>query len=258
MGGDKKVSHYGVGSSEGGIITVDAIIKKINEIDWKGIANRIHKHGYAIVPDFLSDNHCGSLIGLYHNTEGYRKKVVMERYRFGLGEYKYFDYPLPDIVQTIRENLYPPLVPIAKQWMQMLSIDKSFPESLEKLQKECHSNNQLKSTPLLLKYGVGGFNTLHQDLYGDIYFPLQAVFMLNEPNVDYTGGELVLTQQIPRTQSKAIVLTPQRGDMVILTTHFKPAKGAKGYHRVNMKHGVSEVHSGERHTLGVIFHDAKS
>jgi len=234
------------------------IIKKINEVDWSDIAIKMHKNGYAIVPDFLSDEYCEHLIDMYDNAKGYRKKVVMERYRFGLGEYKYFDYPLPHIVQALRENLYPPLVSIANSWMQMLRINHLFPESFEKLQAEYHSNQQLKPTPLLLKYGIGGFNTLHQDLYGEVYFPLQAVFMLNEPNINYTGGELVLTQQTPRAQSKAIVLTPQKGDMVIITTHFKPAQGARGYHRVNIKHGVSEVHSGERHTLGVIFHDAKS
>ena len=237
---------------------MEEIIRKINHIDWTSAATQMHKNGYAIVPDFLSDLNCDNLIGMYSNSEGYRKTVLMERYRFGVGEYKYFNYPLPDIIQVIRENLYPLLVPIANLWMQMLRINKSFPESFEKLQAECHSNNQLKPTPLLLKYGVGGFNTLHQDLYGEVYFPLQAVFMLNEPNIDYTGGELVLTLQTPRAQSKAIVLTPQKEDMVILTTHFKPAKGSRGYYRVNMKHGVSEVHDGKRHTLGVVFHDAKS
>jgi len=237
---------------------MDDIIRKINEVDWKGIITQIHKNGYAIVPDFLSDRHCDNLIAMYNNTKGYRKKIIMERYRFGFGEYKYFNYPLPDIVQALRENLYPQLVPIANCWMQMLRINQSFPESFEKLQEECHSNNQLKPTPLLLKYGIGGFNTLHQDLYGEVYFPLQAVFMLNQPNIDYTGGELVLTQQTPLAQSRAIVLTPQKGDMVILTTHFKPTKGVRGYYRVNMKHGVSEAHEGQRHTLGIIFHDAKS
>jgi len=150
---------------------------------------QMHKNGYAIVPNFLSDIYCHNLIGMYGNAEGYRKKVVMERYRFGVGEYKYFNYPLPDIIQAMREHLYPQLVPIANLWMQMLRLNKSFPDSFKKLQTECHSNNQLKPTPLLLKYGIGGFNTLHQDLYGEVYFPLQAVFMLNQPNIDYTGGE---------------------------------------------------------------------
>ena len=180
----------------------------------------------------------------------------MERHRFGLGEYKYFDYPLPDIIQTIRENIYPQLVPIANQWMEMLKIDKQFPDTFQELQAECHSNQQSKPTALLLKYGKGGFNTLHQDLYGEVYFPIQTAFLLNEPDIDFTGGEFVLTQQVPRAQSKAIILTPGIGDMIIFTTNFRPAKGKKGYYRINMKHGVSEVHSGERHTAGVIFHDA--
>lgn len=234
------------------------LIKKIHKIDWENIAKTLNKDGYVIVPKVLSEIHCKNLIELYSQSDIYRKTVVMERYRFGLGEYKYFQYPLPEIVQAMRENLYPHLAPIANLWMQLLGINTSFPETLQELQKECHSNNQSKPTPLLLKYGSGGFNTLHQDLYGDIYFPLQALFMLNQQGSDFTGGELVLTQQIPRAQSKAIVLTPQKGDMVILTTNFKPSKGARAYYRVNMKHGVSEVHKGERHTLGVIFHDAQS
>lgn len=237
---------------------MEEIGRNIDEIDWDNAAGLMHENGFAIIPKILPHKHCDSLISLYNDTDGYRKKVIMERYRFGLGEYKYFDYPLPDIVQRIREDLYQQLFPIANLWMRMLKINTEYPDTLEKLQAVCRANNQLKPTPLLLKYGVGGFNTLHQDLYGDVYFPLQAVFMLNEPQHDYTGGELVLTQQTPRAQSKAIVLNPQKGDMVILTTHFKPAKGARGYYRMNMKHGVSELHSGDRHTLGVIFHDAKS
>lgn len=233
------------------------IIKTIGNIHWQGIAKQLNKNGYVIIPKFLSEVHCKELIEMYSQNDIYRKTVVMERYRFGLGEYKYFQYPLPDIVQSLRENLYQKLAPIANSWMQMLGIETHFPETQQQLQINCHSNNQTKPTPLLLKYGVGGFNTLHQDLYGDIYFPFQAIVMLNEPHQDYIGGELVLTQQIPRAQSKAIVLTPKKGDMVILTTQFRPSKGARGFYRVNIKHGVSEVHKGERHTLGVIFHDAE-
>jgi hypothetical protein len=182
----------------------------------------------------------------------------MERYRFGLGEYKYFNYPLPTIIQTLRETIYPKLSPIANLWMKVLNIDKLFPETFEELQSLCHQNNQRKPTPLILKYGKGGFNTLHQDLYGEVYFPIQTVLFLNEPDEDYTGGEFVLTQQTPRAQSKAIVLKPKKGDMLVFTTNFRPIKGARGYYRVNMKHGVSEVISGERHTLGIIFHEATS
>ena len=178
--------------------------------------------------------------------------------RFGLGEYKYFNYPLPDIIQQIRTNVYPYLAPIANAWFKALNIDTQFPLAHAELLQKCHDNGQQKATILILKYGKGGFNTLHQDLYGDIYFPIQAVLFLNEPDKDFTGGEFVLTQQIPRAQSKVIVLKPKKGDMLIFTTNFKPEKGIKGYYRVNMKHGVSGVTSGERYTLGIIFHDAIS
>ncbi len=182
----------------------------------------------------------------------------MERYRFGLGEYKYFNYPLPHLIQTIRKNLYPKLAPIANSWMKVLNIDKIFPCTFKALQELCYSNNQLKPTVLILKYSKGGHNTLHQDLYGDIFFPIQTVLFLNEPDKDYTGGEFVLTQQTSRAQSKAIVLKLRKGDMLLFTTNFRPVRGSKVYYRVNMKHGVSELHSGERHTLGIIFHDALS
>ncbi len=180
----------------------------------------------------------------------------MERYRFGLGEYKYFDYPLPPDIQALREHLYPKLVPIANAWMKDLNMTTFFPGSLEALLRQCLAQGQNKPTPLLLKYGEGGFNTLHQDLYGDVYFPLQVVFFLNRPDIDYRGGEFVLTQNTPRAQAKAIVLRPIIGDMLIFTSNFRPVQGSRGFYRARMKHGVSEVHNGERHTLGIIFHDA--
>lgn len=201
---------------------------------------------------------CDEFIEKYNDPGTYRKTVVMERHRFGLGEYKYFDYPLPELVQSVREEFYPKLAPIANEWMRQLRIDKQFPDSFDGLQNLCRDNNQTRPTPLILKYGSGGYNTLHQDLYGEVYFPIQLAFFLNERDEDYTGGEFVLTEQIPRAQSKAIVLRPRKGDMIIFTTNFRPVKGSKGYYRVNMKHGVSEILSGERHTLGVIFHDALS
>ncbi|MFS4492542.1 2OG-Fe(II) oxygenase [Maribacter sp. 2308TA10-17] len=237
---------------------MESLSSKIAAIDWQKVTSEMHEKGYAIVPNVLSEKQCQELIDLYENPDRYRKTVVMERYRFGLGEYKYFDYPLPKIIQTIREEVYPKLAPIANLWMKVLKIDKQFPKSYNELQGQCHDNNQLKPTPLILKYGKGGFNTLHQDLYGDVFFPLQTVFFLNEPDVDFAGGEFVMTQQTPRAQSKAIVLRPKKGDMLIFTTNFRPVKGKRGYYRVNMKHGVSELHHGERHTMGVIFHDALS
>jgi hypothetical protein len=230
----------------------------IASVDWDNIANAMHQKGYTVIPQLLSSEQCAGLKADYDSPDKYRKTVVMERYRFGVGEYKYFNYPLPDVIQSIRENVYPKLAPIANTWMRVLNIDTRFPDTFTELQALCHGNNQLKPTPLILKYGPGGFNTLHQDLYGDVYFPIQTVLFLNDPDEDYTGGEFVLMQQTPRAQSKAIVLKPRKGDMLIFTTNFRPVKGNKGYYRVNMKHGVSEVHTGERYTLGIIFHDALS
>ncbi|MFD1631741.1 2OG-Fe(II) oxygenase [Pseudopedobacter beijingensis] len=234
------------------------IIQKIENADWQSITASMHQNGYSIIPNLLSNQQCETLKAEYNTPATYRKTVVMERYRFGLGEYKYFNYPLPDIIQQIRTSIYSKLAPIANTWFKVLNIDKQFPATHEELLQECHQNGQQKATVLILKYGKGGFNTLHQDLYGDIYFPIQIVLFLNEPAKDFTGGEFILTQQIPRAQSKAIVLQPVKGDVLIFTTHFKPEKGAKGYYRVNMRHGVSEVKSGERYTLGIIFHDAIS
>lgn len=233
-------------------------VDKINDANWSLVQEQMHQNGYAIVPKLLSEEQCEMLKADYDNSSLYRKTVVMSRYRFGLGEYKYFNYPLPDIIQTIRANIYPKLAPIANAWFKALKIDINFPLNHEELLEKCHNNGQQKATVLILKYGKGGHNTLHQDLYGDIYFPIQVVFILDEPDTDFTGGEFVLTQQIPRAQSKALVLKPKKGDMLIFTTNFKPEKGSRGYYRVNMKHGVSEVTSGNRHTLGIIFHDAVS
>ena len=237
---------------------MENIIQKIENTDWKIITETMHQNGYAIIPNLLSGEQCETLKSNYNNSNLYRKTVTMARYRFGLGEYKYFTYPLPDIIQTVRTNIYPYLAPIANAWFKALKIDVSFPPDHEELLRQCHENGQEKATVLILKYGKGGFNTLHQDLYGDIYFPIQVVFILDEPDTDFTGGEFVLTQQIPRAQSKAIVVKPKKGDVLIFTTNFKPEKGSKGYYRVNMKHGVSEVKSGNRHSLGIIFHDAVS
>jgi hypothetical protein len=234
------------------------IVDKITSINWQEITEEMHEKGFAIIPKFLATEQCVELIRNYDNVNAYRKTVVMERYRFGLGEYKYFNYPLPNGIQSIRESVYPKLAPIANAWMKVLNIPMIFPDTHQELLKQCNENNQLKATVLILKYGKSGYNTLHQDLYGDVYFPIQTVLFLNEPDKDFTGGEFVLTQQTPRAQSKAIVLRLKKGDMLIFTTNFRPVKGSKGYYRVNMKHGVSEVHSGERHTLGIIFHDALS
>lgn len=231
-------------------------MKNIALIEWDSVVEKMHENGFAIIPDFLNNIECEDLKAEYDKSNTYRKTVIMERYRFGLGEYKYFNYPLPHLIQQIRTKIYPHLAPIANTWFKSLNIDKQFPLQHKEFLQQCYANNQQKATVLILKYGKGGFNTLHQDLYGDIYFPIQIVLFLNEPDIDFSGGEFVLTQQIPRAQSKAIVLKPKKGDMLIFTTNFKPEKGKNGYYRVKMKHGVSEVHNGERYTLGIIFHDA--
>lgn len=234
------------------------IIKRLQAKDWQTAAESLTDKGYAVVREVLTPEECKELITAYQSDNSYRKTISMERYRFGMGEYKYFQYPLPQLITDIRETVYPYIAPVANQWMKALNIDKHFPATHQELKALCHEHGQTKPTVLILRYGEGGFNTLHQDLYGDIYFPMQLVLFLNEADEDYTGGEFVLTESIPRAQSKANVLKPKRGDMLLFTTNFRPVKGSKGYYRVSMKHGVSPLHSGNRHTLGIIFHDALS
>jgi len=230
---------------------------KLDHIVWDEVRNLIHGHGYAILQRVLNKKECDEIIGMYKKPSHFRKTILMERYRFGIGEYKYLQYPLPELIDTLRKRLYQHLYTIANEWNDMLKLEMQYPDSHEQFTNICKANNQSLATPLILKYGAGGYNTMHQDLYGKIYFPMQAVVFLNEPGEDYTGGQFVLTEQIPRAQSKAIVLQPQRGDILIFTTQFRPKKGSRGYYRVQMKHGVSEVKSGDRHTLGIIFHDAQ-
>lgn len=233
------------------------ITERINSLNWEAIAESLNETGYAVAGNVLTDAACDELIRQYSDNELYRKTVVMERFQYGLGEYKYFNYPLPQVVQQLRASIYPNLAPIANNWMQTLGIAKHFPPALDELLEMCHEQGQMRPTPLILKYGSGGYNALHQDLYGEVYFPMQAVLMLNEPGSDFTGGEFVLVEQRPRAQSKAVVLQPGTGDMLLFTTNFRPARGSRGHHRVNMRHGVSEIKQGSRHTLGIIFHDAK-
>lgn len=238
--------------------TNSRIADALHQTDWTAVANQMNDNGYAIIPRILTNEACDDLKGSYTSSTAYRKTIVMERYRFGLGEYKYFNYPLPTVLQQIRSAVYPHLATIANAWWKVLGIEQTYPPEHKAFLEQCHSVGQQKPTALILKYGKGGHNTLHQDLYGDVWFPMQVLLFLSEPEQDYTGGEFVMTQQTPRAQSKAIVLKPRKGDMLIFTTNFRPVKGSKGYYRANMKHGVSELHSGERYTLGIIFHDALS
>lgn len=223
--------------------------------DWQAITQELQDKGFVIVPEVLNANECGDLIKTYDTGGSYRKTISMERYRFGQGEYKYFQYPLPGLITTLREKVYAEIVPVANQWMQALNIGRQFPPTHAAMRQLCRDHGQQQPAVLILKYGKGGFNTLHQDLYGEICFPVQMVFMLDQAGKDYTGGEFVITEQVPRAQSKVNVLRPNRGDMLLFTTSFRPERGTKGYYRVNMKHGVSPLHSGNRHSLGIIFHD---
>jgi hypothetical protein len=228
----------------------------LSSINWTTVTDNMNNTGYSLVKQVLSAADCTALTTQYNKQELFRKTISMERYRFGLGEYKYYDYPLPGLLQTIRETVYPPLAAIANSWMKVLNTGTSFPGTFNGLQQLCHTNGQTRPTVLQLQYGKGGYNTLHQDLYGDIFFPMQVVLFLSEPGTDYEGGQFVLVEQRPRAQSKAIVLQPHKADMLIFTTNYRPVKGSKGYYRVNMKHGVSELQSGNRNTIGIIFHDA--
>lgn len=237
---------------------MEDVEQKLSALNWDTVTQEMHGKGYSLISKLISDDDCRTIIDGYNNDLLYRKTIRMERYRFGAGEYKYFNYPLPVLIQALRQGMYEKLAPIANAWMEQLNIDKKFPDQYSTLQKLCHDHGQTKPTVLILKYTMGGHNTLHQDLYGEIFFPLQAVLFLNKPGTDYQGGEFVLIQQMPRAQSKAIVLQPCRGDILLFTTNFRPVQGTRGFYRSNMKHGVSDVHAGVRHTLGIIFHDALS
>ena len=233
-------------------------MKDIVNLNWKMISASLNEKGYTRIPGLLSTKECVNLSDLYDDSLLYRNTIDMERYRFGKGEYKYFSYPLPEIIQLLREYFYPPLSKIANEWMQKLDIKLSFPTHHQELLKQCSDKVQHRPTPLILRYEAGGFNTLHQDLYGEIYFPFQIVFVLSQPGIDHDGGEFVLTEQTPRAQSKVEVVHLNQGDAVIFTTNFRPVHGSRGYYRAKMKHGVSEVKRGVRYSLGIIFHDAAS
>jgi hypothetical protein len=224
--------------------------------DWDRIASDLDQYGCAVVPAVLSPEECLALAASYAADEPFRSRVVMARHGFGRGEYKYFRYPLPDVVAGLRAEFYPRLAPVANRWNETMGIDARFPPEHAKFLERCHRAGQTKPTPLLLQYGAGDYNCLHQDVYGDLLFPLQVAFLLSVPGEDFTGGEFVLTEQRPRMQSRAEVVPLTQGDGVIFAVRHRPVQGARGPYRVNLRHGVSRLRSGTRHTLGIIFHDA--
>jgi len=215
------------------------------------------ERGFAVLPGLLTAEECAQLIALYGQENLFRSKIDMTRYRFGQGEYQYFRYPLPPIVEGLRQKLYPGLAKVANAWAEMLGDEVRFPETLDDLLDRCHQQGQLRPTPLMLRYRAGDYNRFHQDIYGPVAFPFQVVCFLSEPGVDYEGGEFLLIESPPRSQSMGRALRPKRGDAVVITTRQRPARGARGHYRVPVRHGVSEVTSGERWTMGIIFHDAE-
>jgi len=230
---------------------------RIGARDWPGIEAALEAEGSAVLPALLSAEACRSAVSLYAEAARFRSRVVMEKHGYGRGEYQYFAYPLPDIVQTLRHELYPRLAPVANRWHESMGVSVRFPASHDGFRERCHAAGQTRPTPLLLQYGPGDYNCLHQDIYGEHVFPLQAAILLSEPGRDFTGGAFVLTEQRPRMQSRADVVDLRQGDAVIFAVRERPVRGARGFYRVQMRHGVSRVQSGQRHTLGVIFHDAK-
>ena len=236
---------------------VDSAADRTDAIDWSAVAAALNGQGSAVVERLLEPAECRSLAALYSKDGLFRSRVVMSRHGFGRGEYQYFSYPLPDLVDQLRTAFYPHLAPIANRWNELLNRDVQYPTQHAEYLRRCAEAGQARPTPLLLQYAAGDYNCLHQDLYGEHVFPLQVAVLLSQPGEDFTGGEFVLTEQRPRLQSRAEVVPLRQGDAVIFAVHHRPVQGVRGMYRVNLRHGVSRIRSGHRHTLGVIFHDAK-
>ena len=233
----------------------------LSALDWPQIIAAIDERGFAVTPPLLDEASCRAVRGLYDDEALFRKRVVMERQSYGRGEYQYFSNPLPETVETLRQACYPPLATLANRWEEALGRPPSFPDSLDRYLAQCHEAGQCRPTPLILRYGPGDYNRLHQDLYGALHFPLQMAILLSKPDSgagegEFTGGEFVLTEQRPRVQSRPQVVPFTQGQAVIFCVNQRPVRGSRGFHRVTMRHGVSELRSGERFTLGIIFHDA--
>jgi len=234
----------------------EAAVSRAAVVDWQQVAASLDERGYATTAALLTTEQCRGLSALYDREEAFRSRVVMQRHGFGSGEYKYLRYPLPDIVEALRQSIYPQLAPIANRWRERLREEGRFPPALAAYLKECHATGQERPTPLILKYEAGDYNCLHQDLYGDLVFPLQLTVLLSAPEDDFTGGEFLLVEQRPRAQSKGEVVPLRQGEAVIFPVHHRPVEGTRGPYRVTMRHGVSRLRSGRRFTLGIIFHDA--
>jgi hypothetical protein len=231
--------------------------ERVEAIDWARVEDDLDRYGCAVIEGMLGHDECAALIEQYPRDELYRSRVVMERHGFGRGEYKYFDYPLPDVVEGLRTAVYPHLAPVANRWNEIMKIDARFPARHADFIQRCHRAGQTRPTPLILQYRAGDYNCLHQDLYGEHVFPIQLAILLSQPGRDFSGGEFVMTEQRPRMQSRAEVVPLGQGDAVVFAVHHRPVQGTRGAYRVNLRHGVSRLRSGHRHTLGVIFHDAQ-
>jgi uncharacterized protein len=240
--------------------TATAVLKPpsgLAAVDWDRALGDLDAAGHAVVPGVLDRDECATVERLYQQPDTFRSHIVMQRHGFGQGEYRYFAYPLPELVARLREAAYPSLARLANTWNDHLGVADQYPATLAAFTKQCHARGQTRPTPLLLKYGPGDYNRLHQDLYGDVYFPIQMVVLLSEPGRDFTGGEFVLTELKPRMQSRVDVVPLRQGDACLFAVNHHPAKGTRGYYRAGMRHGVSQVRSGHRMTLGIIFHDAR-
>lgn len=233
------------------------VTKRVATCDWLQLAAQLDEQGYALTPPLLSPAECRDLIQMYANSSVFRSRVVMARHNFGRGEYQYFAYPFPPTIAELREGFYPPLASIANTWMERMDKAERFPATLAEFLAVCHAHQQLRPTPLLLRYETDDYNCLHQDLYGEVAFPLQVACVLSERGRDYTGGEFLLNEQRPRAQTRGEAITIEQGQFVLFPNRYRPVRGTRGDYRVNMKHGVSRLRSGERHCLGLIFHDAK-
>jgi hypothetical protein len=237
-------------------IVPTAVAARVQTLDWEKLSRDLDACGNSIIRTLLEPRDCAALIDMYRLDGLFRNRVIMARHGFGRGEYRYFRYPLPDIIHSLRTSMYSHLAQIANRWNQTLGIENHYPEEFDDFITRCHRAGQSLPTPLLLHYGVGDFNCLHQDLYGEHVFPIQLAIQLSEPGRDFDGGEFVLTEQRPRMQSRVEVLTLKQGDAVVFPVQLRPVKGSRGYYRVNMRHGVSKIRAGERYTAGIIFHDA--